>query len=125
VWEFTLVTTADAPPERLWGLTAAAADRAGRRTTEDSRPPTRYAEESALPLVRVVTVHEFEPAGAGTRVRVTIRYRGPLALLWGSLFGQRQARELAERTRRLVGQARREDHPGGPPPLPRPAVQTA
>ena len=115
MWEYTLVTTADAPPERLWGLIA---DRADFRAVADSRPPTRFAEVAALPLVRVLTVHEFEPAGAGTRVRVTIRYRGPLALLWGSLFGQRRARELAERTRRLVGQARREDHPGGPPPLP-------
>src|SRR5581483_10078589 len=42
VWEFTLVTTADAPPERLWGLTAAAAGRAGERPrTPGRRPGTR------------------------------------------------------------------------------------
>jgi len=113
VWEFSLVTTADAPPEQLWAAvgteTAAGRGRWVRVTVEDCSPPRRFANVARMPLVRVRTVHEFEPVGRGTRVRVVVQSSGPLGLLWGCLFGERHARGVAEWTHRFVGPDRQPD----------------
>jgi hypothetical protein len=143
MWEHTLVTTADVSAERLWeviadvpnwptwqrdvefaGPTAVgvgpilvrANGALARQMVEEFSPPTRFACLSRRPLARIRTVHEFEPDGRETRVRVTLQVFGPLGFLYRRLAGEEQADRLAEQTRRLIGRARqtaRKDVPRG------------
>ncbi|MGL5830004.1 MAG: SRPBCC family protein, partial [Angustibacter sp.] len=46
------------------------------------------ADESPLPLCRLVFDHFLEPTATGTQIRHTVTMTGPLAKLWGRLIGK-------------------------------------
>lgn len=75
-------------------------------TVEAVERPKLFADVAHLPLARMRTVHEFERADGGTRVRVTIETTGPLAFLWDRMIAKKQAAGAADQTRRFVTFAR-------------------
>lgn len=135
MWEYTLVTTTDVPPDDLWaaltdganrpewipGVAAASVPeplrpgavyesrtrggRATRWTVRECSAPHRLVEEARLPLARVRAAYQFTAVGAGSVVRATVRVSGPLGFLWRRVF--KWESELAGRTHRLIGYTRR------------------
>lgn len=77
-----------------------------RMQVAEFAPPTRYADVCRLPLARMITVHELQPAPAGTRIVVSLRFEGLLGWLWARAIGRQHARGLPAQTRRFVVRAR-------------------
>ena len=73
---------------------------------EATDAPRRFVDVAFLPLARMRTSHDFEPASDGTRVHLTIETSGPLAFLWDRLVARKQAAGAAEQTRRLANFAK-------------------
>lgn len=135
MWEYTLVTTADVPPDDLWAVISEGSNRPEwnpdvaavsvkeplrpgvgyelrtrggrtvRLTVEDCSPPYRFAETVRLPFARVRTAYQFTPDGTGSVVRVTLRVSGPLGFLWRRVF--KWESDLAGRAHRFISYTRR------------------
>ena len=65
-------------------------------------PPAAFTDETRLPGARMGHRHALEPIPAGTRMRNTIYFSGPLAPLWARLMGKRAAGALGEGQRRMA-----------------------
>ncbi len=71
-------------------------------TIEAAEPCSVFRDVAHLPLAKMTTTHEFQPAEGGTRVRVRIDVSGPLGFLWDRIVARKQAQGLQAQTRALA-----------------------